>query len=111
MFIDNEAVITVAATDFDLGSVRPGPGEPIKMSVINDSATAGTYTGPIGALSMAVTHGDDAGGETALMTVAVIAGEETHFELPKNTKRYIQVAVLPANAVVAVRMSGGQTNL
>jgi hypothetical protein len=116
MLVDKLTVIDAAATGFDLEAVRPGPGEPIIMTVINDSVVNdGVVTGDIGALDMAVTHGDDQaaaeGGLDTLITVEVLAGIVQEFRLPASTKRWVAITALPANAVVAVSMEGVQTNL
>lgn len=116
MFVDKLAMIEAAATGFDLEAVRPGPGEPILLTVINDSVVNdGVVTGPIGAADMAITHGDDQagaeGGLDALMTVEVLADTVQEFRLPASTKRWIAITALPANAIVAVSLEGVQTNL
>ena len=115
MFVDKMALIEVAATGFDLEAVRPGPGEPILLTVVNDSVVNdGVVTGAIGAADMAITQGDDQaaaeGGLDALLTVEVLAGEVQEFRLPASTKRWIAVTALPANSIVAVSLEGVQTN-
>lgn len=98
MILDKEAELTTA-TGFDLGVVRPGPGNPIKLWA----------TGVGGDLE--ITTGADAAeaeaGLTALMTVD--ADGDVEFELPSNTQQFI--ATTFATGSVNVTLCGNQTNV
>lgn len=114
MILDNECIL-VAGQGFDLETIRPGPGEEIRMAVVNNSViNDGVVTGPIAAGAVAITTGADAteaeAATTALMTVNVTAGENAYFTLPANAQQFIAVTAFPTNAIVVVILEPGQTN-
>lgn len=99
MILDNEAAL-VTATAFDLETVRPGPGKPIKMWAQLNAA------GPL-----VITTGATSAALDALLTVQVPA-EGLEFELPSNTKQFIKstfAATAPLGVFVV--MEGNQTNI
>ena len=75
MILDNDAKL-VTTVAFDLGSVRPGPGNPIKMYA---SGVAG---------SLVITQGATNAAADACITVD--ATNAIEFELPSNTLQYIK---------------------
>ena len=93
MILDKLAELTTA-TAFDLETVRPGPGKPIKM-----------YASGVGG-SLVITTGDTDVAADALITVD--ATNSVEFELPSNTKRYI-IATFAAGSVNVVL--DAQTNM
>lgn len=100
MILDNETVLTTA-TGLDLESVRPGPGEPIKMF----------GTGLAADTLLVVTHGTSAalaeGGLTECVTVTSDADGQVEFELPSTTLQWI--AAVFAQGTLAVTLAGNQT--
>lgn len=89
----------VSATAFDLETVRPGPGQPIKMGI----------QGLDSAADMAITHCATSGGTyVALMTVAVPQDDFMEFEIPSNALRYIKMT-LGTGAACRI-IDTGQTN-
>lgn len=98
MMIDALAEVT-SATAFDLETVRPGPGNPIKFGI------QGQDTGA----SMAITHCATEGGTyTALMTVLVPTEDFMEFEIPSNSLRYIKMTL--ATGAECFVIDTGQTN-
>ncbi len=95
MFIDSmaELVTTVA---FDLETVRPGPGKPIKLWVLLD--TPG---------DLVITDGATSTAAGALMTVSC-TDSPTEIELPSTTAQFIKATF---TGRVAVSLCGVQTNL
>jgi len=93
MILDDMAKLT-SATAFDLETVRPGPGQPIKMMAIGVGG------------SLAVTTGDTTAAADACVTVD--ATNTVEFELPSNVKRYIEATF--ASGDVYVILPGAQTN-
>lgn len=98
MIRDNETTI-VAATDLDLEAVRPGPGEPIRVWLVDDTAEAIT-----------VSHGDAVGTEATLLVLTVAADEITELELPSSTKRYVRFTPAAGTIDGGVSLAGVQTN-
>lgn len=96
MIIDKEAELTTTVA-YDLGSVRPGPGQPIKMWFL---PTAGTSP-------LAITDGATSAAADALMTVAYTVGEVVEFELPSNTAQFIKATF---TGQLAASLAGVQTN-
>ena len=93
MIIDNDAKLT-STVAFDLETVRPGPGEPLKMWCILD--TPGTLT---------ITDGATSAAADALMTVSC-TDSPTEFQLPSSTARYIKSTF---TGTVAFTLCGVQT--
>lgn len=96
-------------TVIDLGAVRPGPGNPIKMFVSSTAAMAG-------ATGVAVTDGSTVAAADALLThVATLdGGALVEFELPSDVARYVKVALTGTVTAGAwscgVILPGAQTN-
>lgn len=89
-----ELVTTVA---FDLGNVRPGPGQPIGIAAIG---VGGTVTITMGATT------------TAADACIIVDGTATvFFNLPANTLRYIKCTFGAGQINVMVPQMMGQTNL
>jgi len=96
MILDNDLSLTTA-TAFDLGSVSPGPGNPIKCIAQGVSLTVTITTGAT-----------DAGG-TDLMVVTCGGADLVEFELPANTLQWI-IPVF-ADGSVDIILPGAQTNV
>ena len=77
MIMDKEVEL-VSDTALDLGTARPGPGNPLRVFAIGVGG------------SLVVTTGDDDTAADDLITVD--ASEDMEFELPSNTKRYIMAS-------------------
>ena len=95
MILDKELEL-VTAVAFDLGTVRPGPGKPIKCI-----ATGVT-------LNVAITTGPATGAESSLMTVECGGADLVEFELPSNTEQFIVPTF--ADGAVDIVLEGNQTN-
>ena len=95
MIIDNEAQL-VTTVAFDLETVRPGPGQPLKMWAI--LTTPGTLT---------ITDGATSAAADTFMTVSC-TDSPTEFELPSTTARYIKATF---TGTVAFSLAGIQTNM
>lgn len=93
MIIDNQAQL-VTTVAFDLETVRPGPGEPLKMWCILD--TPG---------NLVITDGATSAAADALMTVSC-TDSPTEFELPSTVARYIKSTF---TGRVAFTLAGVQT--
>lgn len=98
MILDKQAELTTA-TAFDLGTVRPGPGQPIKLFASGMTPDA-TVTVTTGATSAAA--GD-------CTTAEVGADGSVEFELPSTVARYIKATF--AAGAINVTLAGNQTNL
>lgn len=99
MILDNDAKL-VTTVAFDLETVRPGPGKPIKMWAQIDIPGA-----------LVITMGATGAAAGACITVQVPA-EGLEFEIPSNTLQYIKstfTATAPLG--VFVTMCGNQTNV
>lgn len=94
MIMDKETQL-VTTVALDLGSIRPGPGIPIKLMGVGLTA------------DVTVTHGDAEAAADPLMTVTVEDTNVMEFELPSTTKRFIK-ATFPAGTL-AVTLCGNQT--
>ena len=86
----NDAAIATPVA-FDLGRVRPGPGQPIKMFANNGGADIAGLT------ALTITDCDTTGGSyTALMTIPIGFAElklaTFFFDLPVHTRQFIKVA-------------------
>lgn len=76
MLLDNAAELATTVA-FDLDTVRPGPGKPVKMWAHLDSDGA-----------LAITHGATSAAAGALITIACVG--VTQFELPSSTLQWIK---------------------
>jgi len=95
-------------TVIDLGSVRPGPGRPIKVFVQGSSTLAG-------ATGVVVTDGaTDTAGDALITHIATLAGKIVEFELPSDTARYVKVALAGSPSAgswsAGIVLPGVQTN-
>lgn len=93
MILDSQAELTTAVA-FDLGSQKPGPGNPIKL-----------WAAGVGG-SLVITTGATDTALDALITVD--ATNDLEFELPSNTLQYI-IATF-ATGTLNVILPGAQTN-
>lgn len=102
MILDNETKL-VTATGFDLGSVRPGPGNPVKMYASGHAADA----------LITITTGVDAaaaeGASVPCTTATCGANGCVEFELPSTTLQFIAADF--AVGEINVTLPGNQTNL
>jgi len=115
MFLDNETLFaddlpfgTPDGAEIDLGSVRPGPGNPIKC-FLTVSADMTGMTG-VSVKDAAVSPADE-----ALLTVTEdTAGQTIEFELPSNTQRFVTVSLAGTLGVgtwsCGIVLPGVQTN-
>lgn len=97
MILDKEGQL-ITATAFDLKTVAPGPGNPVKMIVTGMNAG-----------NLAVTHCATTGGTyTACTTVTVQNdGDLVEFELPSNTLQFIKATFTTGE--VYITLPGNQT--
>lgn len=97
MILDKNAELTTA-TAYDLGTVRPGPGNPIKMFASGMAADA----------LVTVTTGATDTAADACTTATVGANGTVEFELPSTTGQFI-MATFAAGAINVI-LPGAQTN-
>ena len=111
LIADDQAFSTAASSVLDLETVRPGPGQPVKM-FIQGSADLAACTG------FTVVDGATSSPSDALLTViSTLAGKIVEFELPSDVARYIKVTITTGTSLSAgswtcgVVLPGVQTNL
>ena len=111
LIADDQAYSTAASDVLDLETVRPGPGQPVKM-FIQGSSDLATCTGFTVTDAATDTAGDD-----LLTHVGTVAGKIIEFELPSDVARYIKVTITTGTSLSAgswtcgVVLPGVQTNL
>jgi len=113
MILDNEVMFGDAAAynagvEIDLGSVRPGPGNPIKCFFT-------TLTTLTDCTAIAVLDAPHTVPDEALMTIGGVpaAGETIEFELPSDTQQFVILSLTAASAgtfTAGVVLPGVQTN-
>ena len=97
MIRDHEAEL-VTDIGFDLGPVRPGPGNPIKFWA--------TGVGAVLIFTMGVDAAEAEAGTVPCITVD--ATDDVEFELPSNTQQFI--ATTFGSGDVGAILPGAQTN-
>jgi hypothetical protein len=110
MFADDLAY-DGTSTVVDLQSVRPGPGEPVKIW-IQGSASLTACTG------VAITDGATSSAADAFLTyVCTLPGKIVQLELPSDVARYVKLTLTTGSSLSAgtwsagVTLEGVQTNL
>lgn len=110
MFADDLAYNGTAAV-IDLATVRPGPGQPVKIWV-QGSAGLTACTG------FTVTDGaTSAAGDAFLTYVCTLPGKIVELELPSDVARYVTLTLTTGSSLSAgtwsagVSLAGVQTNL
>lgn len=95
MIVDATMELTTTVA-FDLGAVRPGPGEPIKIMAVGVSGT------------VTITHCATIGGSYTANSVQTCGAGIAEFVLQSDTLQFIKVAF--AAGSVEVVLPGVQTN-
>jgi len=95
MIIDKNTELTTA-TAFDLGAVRPGPGQPIKLMTLGVSGT------------VTITHCATTGGSYTANSVHTVGAGIEELELGSQTLQFIKAAFSAGS--VRVVLPGVQTN-
>ena len=115
MILDNETMFADALayggtpTVIDLETVRPGPGEPIKIFAQGSADLAG-------ATGLVITDGTTSAAADALVThTCDLVGKLVEIELPSDTARYVGIALAGTPSAgswsCGVVMPGNQTSL
>jgi len=93
MILDNETMFAdklafgSPPTVLDMGSIRPGPGEPLKIFVQGSADFAG-------ATGIVITDGTTVAAADPLVThVCDLTGKLVEFELPSDTAQFVGVAL------------------
>jgi len=109
MLIADDLAHNGTPTAIDLGAVRPGPGQPIKMFVRTSATMAG-------ATGIVITDGATSAAADAhsTITMSLNGGAIEEFELPSDISRYVKVSLAGTTTAgtwsCGVVLPGVQTN-